>query len=63
MKEIDITISTENNVRVSLSEWDEGGVWLCLQGRQATMSTVLTRSELEQFVAGLQSILDKEVAA
>jgi len=59
----DLTINTKNNVRVSISEWDDGGVWMFLQGRQASMSTTLTRAEAEQLVAGLQLILSKEVAA
>jgi len=59
----DLTINTKNNVRVSISEWDDGGVWTFLQGRQASMSTTLTRAEAEQLVAGLQLILSKEVAA
>ena len=62
-EEIDITISTQNNVRVSLAEWDDGGVWLYLQGRQATMSTTLTRAEAQELMAGLIEILNKEVTA
>jgi hypothetical protein len=62
-EEVDIVISTENNVRVNLCEWDDGGVWLYLQGRQASMSTTLTRSEAEQMLAGLQALLAKEVTA
>ena len=63
MNELDITITTENNTRVSIDQWDDGGVWLFLQGRQASMSTTLTRAEVEQLVAGLQLILAKEVTA
>jgi hypothetical protein len=33
-----------------------------LQGRSASMSTVLTRDEAQQLLAGLQAILAKEVA-
>lgn len=62
-EEIDITISTQNNVRVNLTEWDDGGVWLYLQGRQATMSTTLTRAEAQELMAGLIEILNKEVTA
>ena len=58
----DLTINTENNVRVSVSEWDDGGVWMFLQGRQASMSTTLTRAEAEQLLANLQTVLAKEVA-
>ena len=61
-EEIETTISTEHGVRVSVTEWDEGGVWLYLQGRGASMSTVLTRAEAQTLVAGLQEILAKEAA-
>jgi hypothetical protein len=36
---------------------------MCLQGRNASMSTVLTREEAQQLLAGLQTILAKEVTA
>ena len=61
--ETDITISCKNNERVSIDVWDEGGMWLFLQGRQASMSTTLTRAEAKQLVASMQLILDKEVSA
>jgi hypothetical protein len=60
--EIETSVNTEHGVRVSISEWDDGGAWLHLQGRNASMSTVLTRDEAQQLLAGLQSILAKEVA-
>ena len=50
-------------MRVSVSEWDDGGAWMHLQGRNASMSTVLTREEAKQLLAGLQAILAKEVTA
>ena len=59
--EIETSINTEHGVRVSVSEWDDGGAWLHLQGRSASMSTVLTRDEAQQLLAGLQAILAKEV--
>jgi len=61
--EIETIIYTEDSVRVSVSEWDDGGAWLHLQGRNASMSTVLTREEAQQLLAGLQAILAKEVTA
>ena len=61
--EIEVTVKTEHGVRVSVSEWDDGGAWMCLQGRNASMSTVLTREEAQQLLAGLQTILAKEVTA
>ena len=59
-QEIETTISTENGVRVSVSEWDDNGAWLYLQGRGASMSAVLTRTEAQQLMAGLQEILAGE---
>jgi hypothetical protein len=58
-EEIETTLSTENGVRVTVSEWDEDSVWLYLAGRGASMSTVLTRTEALALVAGLQEILAK----
>jgi len=63
MKDIETTIHTDDGVRVSVDEWDDGGVWLHLQGRGASMHCTLTRTEAEQMLAGLQAILAKEVTA
>jgi hypothetical protein len=60
--EINTIIHTEEQVRVSVDQYDEG-VWLSLQARGASMYAVLTRAEAEQMLAGLQAILAKEVAA
>jgi hypothetical protein len=62
-EEIETSINTEHGVRVSVSEWDDDGAWLHLQGRNSNMSTVLTRDEAQQLLAGLQAILAKEVSA
>ena len=62
-EEIETVVNTEHGVRVCVTEWDEGGVWLYLAGRGASMSTVLTRAEAQTLVAGLQEILAKEVSA
>ena len=61
--DIQTTIYTEDEVRVSVDEWDDGGVWLSLQGRGASMHTTLTRAEAKQMLKGLQAILAKEVEA
>lgn len=63
MNETEVVIKTEDGLRVSASNWDEDGAWLHLQGRGATMSAVLTRDEAQRLVAGLQAILNAEVAA
>ena len=61
--EIETTIRTEDGVRVSVGEWDDGGVWLSLINRGSSTYTPLTRAEAEQLLAGLQAILAKEVTA
>jgi hypothetical protein len=61
-EEIETTINTQEGVRVTACEWDDGGVWLHLQGRRASMHTPMTRDEAQQLLAGLQAILAKEVA-
>ena len=61
VKEIEVDVKTEHGTRVSISEWDDGGAWMCLQARSASMSCVLTRAEAEQLVTGLQALLAREV--
>jgi hypothetical protein len=61
MTEINTTICTERQVRINIDEYDDG-VWLSLQAHGASMHTALTRSEAEQLMANLQSVLAKEVA-
>lgn len=58
--EIETVIYTEDSVRVSVSEWDDGGAWLHLQVKGGSASAILTRVEAEQLIAGLQQILVKE---
>jgi hypothetical protein len=61
--EIETIIRTENDVRVSVSEWDEAGVWMGLQASHGSFNVTLTKDEAEQLLAGLQAILEKEVTA
>jgi hypothetical protein len=63
MEEVETIVRTEGGVRVSIDQWDEGGVWVSLQARHSNMHFVLTREEAEQVLKGLQAILAKEVAA
>lgn len=62
-QEIETTIYTQDDVRVHVSEWDDGGAWISLRGRHGSMSTALTRDEAQELLRGLQNILAKEVAA
>ena len=59
--EIETTIYTEEGVRISVDEWDDGGVWLSLRNNGASLYTTMTRADAEQLLAGLQKILSKEV--
>ena len=63
MADIETTIYTADDVRISVDEWDEGGVWLGLQARGSHMHATLTRTEAVQMLKNLQTILAKEVAA
>jgi hypothetical protein len=61
--EIETIIRTEDEVRLSVSEWDETGVWLSLQASHGSFNVTLTKSEAQQLLAGLQAVLAKEVTA
>jgi hypothetical protein len=63
--EIEITIYTNDDVRVSIDEWDDGGVWLGLRGRGHGGHCTLTRAEAQKMRDALDAILLKamEVAA
>jgi len=61
--EIETTIYTQDDVRVYVSEWDDGGAWIRLSARHGSMSTALTRDEAQELLRGLQAVLAKEVAA
>ena len=61
--EIDITIYTKDDSRVSVTEWDDGGAWLKIGVKSGGAYTTLTREEAQQLLAGLQAILAKEVTA
>ncbi len=59
--EIETSINTEANVRVSVDQYDDG-VWLSLQDRRASMGVPLTRAEAEQLLANLQIVLAQQPA-
>ena len=61
--EIEIIFRTEDGVRISVDEWDDGGAWISLQMRGAGANAVLTRKEAQKLMEGLQAILAKEVTA
>ena len=59
--EIETTIKTNSGVRITVSEWENGGAWFNLQVTNGSAYTVLSSDEIEQLIVGLQAILDKEV--
>ena len=61
--EIETIFKTEDNVRVSIDSWDNGGAWLHLSMKHGTASAILTRYKTEQMLVGLQLILAQEVKA
>ena len=61
-EEIETTITTEDGVRVSVTEWDDGGAWLHLSMRGSTAHAALTRAEAQQLLEGLQAVLNAEAA-
>jgi hypothetical protein len=56
-KEIETCISTEDGVKVSVCQWDDGGAWLHLHMKSGTAYAALTRDEAQQLLEGLQAIL------
>lgn len=60
-------ICTKDDTRVVVDNWEEWGsapgTWLNIRKDNASISTVLTRAETQQLIAGLQAALDAEVAA
>jgi len=61
--EIETCFKTEDGVRISVDEWDNGGAWISLQMRGGSAYASLTRAEAQQMLTGLQLILDKKVTA
>jgi hypothetical protein len=59
----DIIITTEDGIRISVSQWDNAGAWLHLSSRSGTTCAVLTRDEAQELFQALLTVLDAEVAA
>ena len=60
--ELETIIKTADGVKISVSEWDDGGAWINIMLRNGSMYTGLTRAEAEQLILGLQAILAKGAA-
>ena len=48
--------TTDNNTRVSVSEWDDCRAWVSLMGNNGTMWVTLNHTEIEQLVNVFQAI-------
>jgi hypothetical protein len=57
MDDIETTIYTEDEVRISVSNWDNGGAWLSIQRTGASMYASLTREEAKEICQALQTVL------
>jgi len=60
--ELETDIITADGVKISVSDWDDGGAGINIIVRHGSMYTGLTRAEAGQLVAGLQAILAKGAA-
>ena len=59
--QVEKIIKTKDGVRVSLSDWNEGGAWLSIQHTHGSNFFVFTKAEAEQLLAGLQAVLATEI--
>jgi len=57
MDDIETIIYTEDDVRISVSNWNKCA-WLHIQRNGSTMYANLTRDETIELVEGLQAILE-----
>jgi len=48
--------TTDNNTRISVSEWDDDKAWVSMLGNNGTMWVTLNRDEVEQLVSVFQAI-------
>lgn len=61
--DVETIFKTEQKIRISIAQWDEGGVYLHIITRHGTLGFPLTHNEAEQMVAGFQKALHVEVMA
>lgn len=57
---MDLSVKLDNDHRISLSSWDDGGVWMYFQQRRAAMSTTLNRQQAIELIEALQQMIDAE---
>ena len=58
MDDFETTIYTKDEIRISVSNWDDGGAWLSIQRLGASMYAGLTRAEAQAIFEALQTVLE-----
>ena len=58
MDDFETTIYTKDEIRISVSNWDDGGAWLSIQRQGASMYAGLTRAEAQAIFEALQTVLE-----
>jgi hypothetical protein len=56
--EIETIMRTKDNARLSVSNWDDDGVWMHLMQGTWSFGLTLTKEEAQQLIAGLQEIVE-----
>jgi hypothetical protein len=60
-KDLDVSIITEDGVRVGIDPYDDG-VWLHLAMRSGTAYAVISRADAQRLMEGLRAILEAQPA-
>ena len=60
---IDVTVMTEDDDNIKVSEWFEGRTYILISRPDATASIVLTQFEAREFLAALQAVVEQGEAA
>ena len=58
MDDFETTIYTKDEIRISVSNWDDNGAWLSIQRQGASMYAGLTRAEAQSILEALQTVLE-----
>lgn len=59
-EEIETVVKTKTGIAISVSNWDDGGVWISILQRHFHFSTQLTRDEAQKMLSGLQAALGEK---
>jgi len=63
LKDIETIINTQDDIRVAVSNWDEGGAWISLMSGSWSSNVAMTRDEALMLLDGLKAVLQAEVEA